>query len=135
MILKTYARLFTNDPEKTLRTVQALHGGEPHIRLEFNGWHLIGIGDIFIVGGSDEALTPIRDSNGPLVIEDADETMALLKNLGAEIIIPMYDAPTGRGFNAKHADGNVVEYVEWKLELVERLIRKPLNDGKPSSQL
>lgn len=135
MILKTYARIFSNDAEKTLETIRKLHGGEPHVRLEFNGMHLIGIGDIFIVGGSDELLAPIRNSHGPLVIENADETMSLLQGLGAEITIPMYDAPTGRGFFARHVDGTVVEYVEWKAELVERWIRAPLREGMLSSQI
>jgi hypothetical protein len=130
MILKTYARLFTNDAEKTLETIQALHGDEPHLRLEFKDWHLIGIGDVFIVGGTDEALAPIRDSHGPLIVDDADATMTALQKLGAEITVPMFDAPTGRGFYARHADGIVVEYVEWKPELVERLIRGPLREGR-----
>ena len=135
MILKTYARVFTNDAEKTLAAFQAINGGEPHVRLEFKGWHLIGIGDVFIVGGTDEALAPIRGSHGPLVIDDADETMATLKRLGSTITVPMYDAPTGRGFYARHPDGTEVEYVEWKPELVEKLIRTPQREGRLSSQI
>lgn len=135
MILKTYARIFTSDADKTLESVQAIHGGEPHVRLEFKGWHLIGIGDIFIVGGTDEALAPIRDSHGPLIIDDADATLRRIEELGGQITVPMYDAPTGRGFYARHPDGTVVEYVEWKPELVERLIEAPLRNGKPSSQI
>ena len=32
MIFKTYTRIFTNDAEKTLRVLQKLHAGEPHLR-------------------------------------------------------------------------------------------------------
>ncbi len=135
MILKTYARIFTNDAAKSLATFQALFGGEPHIELEFKDWRLIGIGDVFIVGGTDEALAPIRGSQGPLVVENAEETMATLKNNGAEITTPLFDAPTGRGFYARHLDGTVVEYVEWKDELIEEWVRKPLREGRLSSQM
>ena len=51
MILKTYARVFTNDADEALATFQALHGREPHLRFRFGEWDLIGIGDTFIVAG------------------------------------------------------------------------------------
>jgi len=34
-----------------------------------------------------------------------------------------------------HADGSVVEYVEWTPELVERHILAPLRAGTPASQI
>ena len=135
MILKTYSRIFTNDAEETLKAFLPLHREEPHLRLKFQDWDLIGIGDILIVGGTDESLEPIRDSHGPFIVEDADETLRLLEQAGAEITIPMYTAPTGRGFFARNADGTHVEYVQWTPDLVETFIRQPQRAGKLASEL
>lgn len=135
MILKTYARVFTNDPDGALATFARLHGAEPHLRFQLGEWDLIGIGDTFIVGGSDKALAPIRDSHGPLVVADIDAVEAELLAAGATITQAISEAPTGRMLYARHADGLVVEYVEWTSDLVERLIRRPQREGRLSSEL
>lgn len=49
MILKTYTRIFTTDLEATVATLKAVHGTEPHFRLEFAPWTLVGIGDVLAV--------------------------------------------------------------------------------------
>ena len=135
MILKTYSRIFTNDAEETLKAFLPLQREGPHLRLRFQEWDLIGIGDIFIVGGTDESLEPIRDSHGPFIVENADDTLRSLQQAGAEITVPMYTAPTGRGFFARNPDGTHVEYVEWTPDLVEQWIRQPQRDGKLASEL
>jgi len=135
MILKTYTRVFTNDADEALATFQALHGREPHLRLRFGEWDLIGIGDTFIVGGTDAALAPIRDSHGPWIVEDLDEVERRLERAGATITQPTAPSPTGRFLYARHADGLLVEYVEWTPELVEQFIRAPQREGLLSSQL
>ena len=135
MILKTYTRIFTNDAEKTLRVLQKLHAGEPHLRFRFDPWDLIGIGDVLVVAGSDEALAPIRGSFGPWIVTDLDETRQLLVEAGAEITREITSVPTGRMMYAHHPDGSIVEYVEWTSELVERLIDAPHRAGKLASQL
>ena len=135
MILKTYSRIFTGDADKALETFRAVYRAEPHLRFRFQDLDLIGIGDVLIVGGSDEALAPVLGSHGPLIVEDLDETKAAIEQMGAEITKPIYPAPTGRAFFARHSDGTEVEYVQWKPELVERLIRGPQRQGRLSSQI
>ncbi len=135
MILKTYSRMFTNDADAALTTLQRLHGRLPHLRLRFGEWDLIAIGDTFLVGGTDEALAPIRDSHGPVIVEDLDEVHAELLRCGATITQPIVDVPTGRMLYARHADGLHVEYVEWTPELVEKFIRVPQREGRLSSEL
>ncbi|QLE46028.1 VOC family protein (plasmid) [Nostoc sp. C052] len=135
MILKTYARVFTNDANKTLELFQKLHQTEPHLRLNFNDWELIAIGDTFIVGGTDESLVPIRDSHGPYIVDNLDETRSTLLEGGAEITQEIKPAPTGRFLYAKHSDGLLVEYVELNSDLVEKWIAAPLRNGKLSSQI
>ncbi|WP_375396622.1 hypothetical protein [uncultured Sphingomonas sp.] len=135
MILKTYTRIFTNDAEATLRILRPLHASEPHLRFRFDPWQLIGIGDVLIVGGTDDALAPIRGSLGPWIVTDIDETRALLVDAGAEITQDIAAVPTGRMMYARHRDGAVVEYVQWTPELVEQLIAAPQRAGKLASQL
>ncbi len=135
MILKTYTRLFTADVDRSLALLRRLHRGEPHLRFRFRDWELAAIGDVLIVGGTDESLAPIRGSLGPFIVDDIDRTRTELEAAGATITMLLDDAPTGRGFYALHPDGNSVEYVQWNADLVERLIETPRRDGKLSSEL
>jgi hypothetical protein len=135
MILKTYTRLFTNDADKTLELFKKLHQTEPHLRFNFNDWDLIAIGDTLIVGGTDESLAPIRDSHGPYIVDNLDETRRILLEGGAEITQEIEPTLTGRFLYAKHSDGLLVEYVEWNFDLVEKWIAAPLQNGKLSSQI
>jgi len=127
--------MFTTDIEASLKLLSRLHKNEPHLRIRFGDWELIGIGDILLVGGTEESLAPIRNSLGPFVVDDLELTQRELEACGAEITLPIAPAPTGRFLYAKHPDGNVVEYVEWTPELVEKWIAAPQREGKLASQL
>jgi len=135
LILKFYARIFSNNAEKSLELLKLLPPGVPHLRFRFNEWDLIGIGDILIVGGSDKALASIRGSFGPLIVEDLAETQRILEQSGVEITLPATIVPTGIMLYAKHPDGSIVEYVQWTPELIEQLIRRPQSAGRLSSHL
>ena len=135
MILKTYARVFTNDYEGTLATLERLHGRKAHLSMEYGDWTLAGIGVVFVVAGTDEALAPIRDSHGPLIVRDIMALQASLLDEGAIITQPVINVPTGRILYARHQDGLHAEYVEWTDELVEQFIRAPQREGKLSSEL
>ena len=135
MILKTYTRVFTTDLEETLRVLRELHVGEPHLRFRFDPWELVGIGDVLVVAGTEEALAPIRGSLGPWIVSDIDETRRSLVEAGAEITREIAEVPTGRMMYARHPDGAVVEYVEFNAELVERIIEAPRRAGRLASEV
>ena len=135
MILKTYARMFSRDCDETLAMLERLHGRKPHLRFRFGEWDLAGIGDTLVVAGTQEALAPILDTHGPLVVSDIDAVQIELLAGGATITRPLVDVPTGRMLYARHADGLHVEYVQWTDDLVERLIRMPQREGRLSSEL
>lgn len=135
MILKTYTRMFTTDLESTVATLKAVHGTEPHLWLDYDPLTLVGIGDVLVIGGTDEVLAPIRGTFGPWIVEDIDDAKAWLLANGASVLRDIHAIPTGRMMYLKHADGSVVEYVEWTPELVERHILAPLRAGKPASQI
>jgi len=124
MLLKTYARLFTNDMDKSLSLMRTLTGTEPDYRftMEEQQWEIAGIGDFLLVAGTAEALAPIRSSHGPLVVDDLDRYVQLLQNQGAAITKPPARSQTGRYFYARQPDGSDVEYVEWSQDLRTRIL-------------
>lgn len=135
MILKTYTRMLTTDAEKSLDLLRRVYGNEPHFRSSFKDWELIGIGDVLLVAGTDESLVPIRGSFGPIVVTDLEEIERTLKDARVRITQPIDTGPTGRYLYAEHPDGAVVEYCEWRDDLVEKWVRKPQREGKLSSQI
>jgi hypothetical protein len=135
MILKTYTRLFTTDLESTVATLKAVHGTEPHLRLNYDPLTLVGIGDVLVIAGRDEALEPIRGTFGPWIVEDIDDARGKLRANGASVVRDIVNIPTGRMMYMKHADGSVVEYVQWAPELIEQHILAPLRAGTPASQI
>lgn len=135
MILKTYTRMFTTDLEATVATLQAVHGTEPHLSLDYDPLMLVGIGDVLVIGGTDQALAPIRGTFGPWIVENIDEAKAQLLASGASVMRDISVIPTGRMMYMKHADGSVVEYVQWAPDLVEKNIFAPLRAGTPASQI
>jgi hypothetical protein len=127
MILKTYLRVFTEDAEQSLQLLKALTGKEPDIRfsMPYQGLEIIAIEDICLVAGSAVALDPIRSLQGPLIVDDLDAVTAILLRHGAVITKDEDVSPSGRYLFARHADGLDVEYVQWKQELVDRIIGRP----------
>jgi hypothetical protein len=135
VILKTYTRVFTTDLESTVATLREVHDTEPHLRVNYAPLTLVGIGDVLVIGGTEEALEPIRGSLGPWIVEDIDDAKGKLLENGASVMRDIKDILTGRMMYIKHADGSVVEYVQWAAELVEQHIFAPLRAGIPASQI
>lgn len=124
MILKTYLRVFTTDMATALPLFRQLVGQEPDIHFRVEAWEMVAIGDILLTAGKEEDLALIRDLLGPLIVEDLEATRHLLAQAGATITREAEQTLTGTAFFAQHADGTRVEYVQWKPELVERIIRR-----------
>ena len=122
MILKTYARVFTTDLAASLPLFEQLVGREPDLRFTFGEWEIVALGDLLLVGGTAEALAPIRASHGPLVVDDLAATQQQLLQAGAVITQPISPVPTGMMLYARHRDGTVMEYVQWTPDLVKRII-------------
>ncbi|MEW9552389.1 hypothetical protein [Nonomuraea sp. NPDC050783] len=72
---------------------------------------LATVGAFLIIEGDEEALAPFRDTVGTLLVDDVLPYHERLVAEGAEIVFPLQQVPTGAGFNARHPDGTVVEYV------------------------
>jgi hypothetical protein len=65
-------------------------------------------------------------ASATVVVSDLDDLEATLTAADAMITTPMTSGPTGRFLYARHADGAEVEYVEWRDDLVQRLVHDPV---------
>lgn len=96
MILKTYTRILTTDIETTVATLKAVHGTEPHFRFNYDPLTLVGIGDVLAIGGTDEALEPIRGSFGPWIVDDIEAVKGMLLANGASVMQDVRDITNGQ---------------------------------------
>ncbi|GGP31902.1 VOC family protein [Streptomyces melanogenes] len=122
-ILRTYARLWTDDLDHALPLLEELTGEQPHLRLDFHAVGLAAIGNFLVIAGSAEERAKYEHASATVVVDDLDALQETLVSAEATITTPVTDGPTGRFLYARHADGAGVEYVEWNRELVGRLIR------------
>ncbi|WP_222316705.1 VOC family protein [Streptomyces cavourensis] len=121
-VLKTYARLWTDDLDQALPLLEELTGEEPHLRLAFEQVALAAIGNFLVVAGPAEERARYSHASATVVVGDLDALLATLTSAGATVTTPTTDGPTGRFLYARHADGAEIEYVEWTPELVRRII-------------
>ncbi|MFD0342196.1 VOC family protein [Streptomyces sp. NPDC127117] len=121
-ILKTYARLWTDDLDHALPLLEQLTGEQPHLRMTFEAISLGAIGDFLVIAGPAEERAKYAHASATVVVEDLDALRTALESADATITTPPTDGPTGRFLYARHADGAGVEYVEWNAELVRRII-------------
>ncbi|WP_030985588.1 hypothetical protein [Streptomyces sp. NRRL S-1813] len=123
-ILKTYARLWTDDLDRALPLLAELTGAEPDLRLAFHSVELAAIGDFLVIAGPAEERAKYAHASATVVVEDLDALALTLKAADATVTTPTTSGPTGRFLYARHADGAEVEYVEWTPEVIRRVIHR-----------
>ncbi len=121
MILKTYSRIFTDNLDATLIVLKDLVGREPAFRVPFQDMEVVTIGDFCIVTGPADSMKPFLGAVGPVIVDDLKQTQAALEKAGAEIIVPITEGPTGANIFSRNSDGVVIEWVQWKPEIWERV--------------
>jgi predicted enzyme related to lactoylglutathione lyase len=124
MILKTYTRIFSEDFQTSMTFLEHFLGKTADITAQFEELKIGAIGGYCVVAGTAEALAPYRHTYGPIIVDDLKNTEERLVRAGAVITLPISDAPTGTMLYARHPDGAHVEYVQFKEELVDRIIGK-----------
>lgn len=121
-ILRTYARLWTDDLDQALPLLEELTGEPPHLRLAFHEIALAAIGNFLVIAGPAEERARYAHASATVVVDDLDALQATLTAAGATVTTPATDGPTGRFLYARHADGAEIEYVEWTPDLVRGII-------------
>lgn len=122
-ILKTYARLWTDELDQSLALLRELTGAEPDLRFAFDSIELAAIGDFLVVAGPPAERARYSHASATVIVDDLDTLTMTLATAGAEITTPESTSVTGRFLYARHRGGAEVEYVEWIPELVERIVQ------------
>ncbi|MFI0156764.1 VOC family protein [Streptomyces lydicus] len=121
-ILKTYARLWTEDLDRALPLLEQLTGAQVDLRLTFHAVELAVLGDFLVIAGPADERAKYAHASATVLVEDLDELQTTLKAAGATVTTPATAGPTGRFLYARHVDGAEIEYVEWTPELRRRLL-------------
>ncbi|MBJ7338210.1 VOC family protein [Mycolicibacterium sp.] len=122
-ILKTYARMFVADLDQSLPLYERLVGRPADIRVRFEEAELAAVGDFLLIAGTAPATARYRDTVGPIIVDDIDDTEKVLAGIGAHT--HRFPAPTGEGSYIRHPDGVVVEYLQWNAEMMSRVFGNP----------
>jgi predicted enzyme related to lactoylglutathione lyase len=126
-VLKSYLRVWVTDLDTWLPFYETLLGRPAGLRFGFEAAELATVGDILLIAGPPEATDRYRDTIGPLIVDDLDETLGLLRQHGAEVLGAPIPVPTGTMVYVRHADGTRVEYLEFTADVLERVIGDPAN--------
>ncbi|GIF16276.1 VOC family protein [Actinoplanes teichomyceticus] len=122
MILKTYARVFVASLDQSLPLLEKLVGRPADLRFPFDQVEIAAVGDFLVIAGDQQALDPLREAVGPVIVDDLEKTIRELIDAGATIDQPVSPSVTGSFAYLRHPDGSLVEYVQWRPELVTRII-------------
>lgn len=117
-VLRTYARLWSDDMAASLPLLRTITGEHPHMRMTFESIELAAIGDFLVIAGPAAERERYTDASATVVVSDLDALQETLESSGATITTPVTSGPTGRFLYARHADGIGIEYVEWLPDLV-----------------
>jgi hypothetical protein len=120
-IVKTYARLWTDELDESLALLRELTGAEPDLRFAFDSIELAAIGDFLVIAGPPAERARYSHASATVIVDDLDTLTKTLATAGAEITTPESTSATGRFLYARHRGGAEVEYVEWVPELVARI--------------
>jgi predicted enzyme related to lactoylglutathione lyase len=120
-ILRTYGRLWVDDLDQALPFLRELVGREPDLQFAFDNVKAAAIGNLLVIDVPQEERSRYPGT-ATVVVSDLDELTRKLTAHGGQITVPESRSETGRFLYARHADGAEVEYVEWRPELVERVL-------------
>lgn len=127
-ILATLHRVYvaSEELEATIAFYQTLLGQPAGLRFKHAaaGLELALVGQMLIIAGPEAALAPFRATAATFLVDSLADCAARLDQLGARILEPPREAPTGWNLRARHPDGLVVEYVQH---------RAPGDDPPPSA--
>jgi len=115
-VIQILSRVYVNDIDTAIRFYEELLQEKCSSRFEYLQVKLeiARVGDILLIGGSDEALKPFIDTTATFLVDSVDEFKKFLLKNGATIIRDIRQVPTGLNITLRHRDGTIIEYVEHK---------------------
>lgn len=108
-------RFYVRDITPAIAFYENMLGQKCCLRFEYPeaGLELAQVGTILILAGTDEALAPFADTRATFIVDSVSEFREFLLESGATVVRDLRKVPTGRNLTVQHADGTVVEYVEF----------------------
>lgn len=82
------------------------------------GLELAAVGPILLIAGSEKDLKPFKDTQLTFLVDSIQEFQEELDKNGAHILSEPKEVPTGMNMRVLHPDGTIVEYVEFKRNLI-----------------
>jgi predicted enzyme related to lactoylglutathione lyase len=120
-ILRTYARLWVDDLDQALPFLRELVGREPDLHFAFDNVKAAAIGNFLVIDVPPEERSRYPGT-ATVVVSDLDELTRRLTAHGGHVTVPESTSETGRFLYARHADGAEIEYVQWRPEVIERIL-------------
>ena len=105
-IKQILCRCYVNHMEKALEVYEKLMNEPCTSRFIYQeaGLEIARIRNLLIIGGSDEALQPFRDTQATFLVDSLMEYRTFLLAHGATIIRDVRQVPTGINMTVQHVD-------------------------------
>ena len=113
-ILKILTRVYVNDIEKAIPFYEELLQTKAGTKFYYaeKKLHIASVGQLLLIGGTDEALTNVRDTPLSFLVDDIHAYKKWLLSNGATIQEDITKVPTGYNMHVRQPDGTIIEYVE-----------------------
>ena len=108
-IVAVLARIPVDSIEAALPLYQQLAGTSDVHTFDFGRVRLAWVGPFLLLEGADAA---VRSRSATIVVRNVDEVASAVQERGGELTEGPMPGPNGRRLIARHADGNVIEYIE-----------------------
>ena len=111
------SRFYVSDMDKAIEFYEEILNDKCNSRFIYKeaNLELAQVGSILLLCGSDEALEPFKDTKATFLVDSIIEFKDFLLKNRAKIIRDIKEVPTGFNLTARHSDGTIVEYVEFKV--------------------
>lgn len=113
-IYKILTPIYVNDLEKAIIFYEKLLQTEAGTRFHYTekSLDIAVVGQILLIGGTDEALSNVREIALSILVDDIHDYKNWLLDHGATLRQDINKVPTGFNMLAQQPDGTVIEFVE-----------------------
>lgn len=106
------------DFDDAVRFHESLIGQKARLAFDYPQYNLklAQVASILFIGGTPETLERFKKTNATFLVDDVRAYENELPKLGAKIVSPVKEVPTGWNMLVCHPDGALIEYVEHKVK-------------------
>src|SRR5258708_1876553 len=100
--------------EKAVSFHEQIIGQKARLKFEYPQFNLkiAQVASMLFIAGPAETLKNFTETNATFLVDDIKSYEKELPILGAQIVSPLKEVPTGWNMRVLHPDGTLVEYVE-----------------------